>query len=118
MTKKNNRKVVAKASLRNVRVSPRKTRHVVEMIKGLQVDAAVNALRYSKQKRAQLIEKLLMSAIANAREQADADIDDLYVVGGWVDEGRKMMRFKPRARGSAFPIRKRSSHITLQVGEF
>lgn len=108
--------VVASASLKGVRVSARKTRLLVEMIKNLHVDSALNALRFSNQKRAAILEKLLLSAIANARENHDADADDLWVVGGWVNEGPTLMRYKPRARGSAFPIRKRSSHITLQVG--
>ena len=113
---KKEKNVVATASLRNVRVSPQKTRIVVNMIKNLQVESALNALRFDNGKRSTLIEKLIMSAIANAREQSAANVDDLWVVGAWVDEGRVMTRYKPRARGSAFPIKRRSSHVTVQLG--
>ena len=111
-----NVEVTASATLKGVRVSARKTRLLVEMIKNLHVDSALNTLRFSNKKRGDILEKLLLSAIANARENHNADADDLWVVGGWVNEGTTLMRFKPRARGSAFPIRKKSSHITLQVG--
>lgn len=107
--------VVASATLRGAKVSPRKTRLVVNMVKNKHVESALSALAFSKQKRAGMFKALIESAIANAKEKG-ADIDKLWVVGAWVDEGPTMMRFKPRARGSAFPIRKRSSHITVQLG--
>jgi large subunit ribosomal protein L22 len=74
-------------------------------------------LQYSPKKGARLIEKLLSSAVANAREHQGADIDRLWVTGAWASEGRKMKRFMPRSRGSADQIEKRSSHITVVVGE-
>ncbi len=108
--------VIASATLKGAKVSPRKTRLVVDMVRDMQVENALNTLSYSTQKRAEIVRKVLQSAIYNAKEKG-ADVDDLWVVGAWVDEGTVMMRFKPRARGSAFPIRKRSSHITFQVGK-
>ena len=108
--------VIASATLKGAKMSPRKTRLVVDMVRDMQVENALNALKYSNQKRADVVHKLLQSAVYNAKEKG-ADVDDLWVVGAWVDEGTVAMRFKPRARGSAAPIRKRSSHITLQVGK-
>lgn len=110
-----NVEVVATATLKNVKYSARKTRLVVDMIRNQQVEPALNALEFSPKKRAKTVKKLLLSAVANAREKG-ADVDSLWIVGAYVDEAATMMRFKPRARGSAFPIRRRSSHITLELG--
>ncbi|WKZ56322.1 MAG: 50S ribosomal protein L22 [Bdellovibrionota bacterium] len=105
------------AMLRHVRIAPRKARLVVDLVKGKQVDHALRVLQFSKTKGASLVHKLLKSAIANARENHGADVDKLWVSGGWVNEGRTMKRYMPRARGSATEIRKRSSHITLCLAE-
>ena len=107
--------VIAKASLNGVRVSARKTRLVMDMIKKLQVEQALSSLEFDPQKRSRLLKKLLLSAVANAKEKG-VNVDSLWVVGGYVNEGETMSRYKPRARGSAGPIRKRSSHVTLEVG--
>lgn len=118
--KKQNSKVEgssARATLRHVRISPRKVRLVVELIKGKQVEPALQILQHTPKKAARITEKLLKSAIANARENEGADVDKLWVTQGWVDMGKTMKRFIPRAQGRATPLRKRSSHITLVVGE-
>ena len=107
----------ASATLRHVRLSAQKARLVVNLVRGKQVEPALQILQYSPKKGAVLLEKLLRSAIANARERAGLDVDKLWVTGGWVNEGPTMKRFMPRARGSADTIRKRSSHITVVVGE-
>jgi len=108
---------VATATMRHVRISPRKARLVIDLIRGKQVDPALQILKFSPKKTAVIARKLLESAIANAREQARADVDRLWVTGGWVDSGRTMKRYMPAAHGRATPIKKRSSHITICLGE-
>ncbi|RMD85919.1 MAG: 50S ribosomal protein L22 [Candidatus Dadabacteria bacterium] len=108
---------LVKVSLRQVRISPRKARLVLGLIKGKQVGEALNILRFTPKKGARLVEKLLLSGISAARERFNADTDALWVTGGWVDMGKTMMRYMPRAHGRATPIRKRSSHITLFLDE-
>jgi large subunit ribosomal protein L22 len=108
---------VARATLRSIRMSPRKARLVIDLVRGKQVDTALQVLRFSNKKMAALAVKLLESAVANAREQARADVDRLWVTAGWVDEGKTMKRYMPAAHGRANPIRKRSSHMTIVLGE-
>jgi large subunit ribosomal protein L22 len=108
---------VATATLRHVRISAQKARLVLNLVKGKQVEPALQILDFSPKKGAKLISKLLRSAIINAKERANADVDRLWITGGWVGMGRTIRRYMPRARGSASPIRKRSAHITLILGE-
>ncbi|MCB0338474.1 MAG: 50S ribosomal protein L22 [Bdellovibrionales bacterium] len=108
---------LSRATLRHVRISPRKARLMVDLIKNMQVEPALQVLKYNPRKSARIVEKLLKSAIANAREQEGADVDRLWVTGGWVDMGQTLQRWMPRAQGRATPIRKRSSHITLLLDE-
>lgn len=108
---------VSRAKLSNTRVSPRKARLVVDLIRGKKVERALDVLSYCDKKTAPLLKKLLLSAVANASDRAGVDVDELYVKSVWVDEARTLKRIMPRARGSASPIRKRHSSITLLLDE-
>ena len=103
------------AQLRGARVSAQKARLVVDQIRGLKVGPALNLLRFSPKDAAQLVKKILESAIANAEDREGLDVDDLKVSTAYVDEGMTLKRVKPRAKGRADRISKRSCHITLKV---
>ena len=112
----------AKAQARYVRVTPMKARRVVDLIRGKQVQEAVAVLRFAPQSASDPVLKVLNSAVANARYQADQtaqpfDERDLVVTAAYVDEGPTMKRFRPRAQGRASRILKRTSHITVLVGQ-
>jgi large subunit ribosomal protein L22 len=107
---------------KNVGMSPRKMRMVIDLIRGRGVNEAYSILKFSKKAATTPIEKALRSAVANAQQKADAqgtflDVDDLVVREAYVNEGPTMKRFSPRAMGRATPIMKRSSHITIIVDE-
>ena len=107
----------AKAILRTVRISPQKARLVADQVRGLPAERAVNLLKFSDKKAAALIKKLVESAIANAENNAGADIDELRIAKITVDEGPLLKRFMARAKGRGTRILKRTSHITVVVGE-
>ena len=115
--RENSQPFVAKASLNDVRISPRRARLMLNLIKGKQIEPALQILKFSPKKSARLLEGLLKSAIANASEHKGADVDRLWISGGWVNQGPTLRRFTPRAQGRATPIRKRSSHITILLNE-
>ncbi|WP_113908042.1 50S ribosomal protein L22 [Aliidiomarina celeris] len=99
------------------RLSPQKGRLVADQIRGQNVAQALDILAYSQKKAATLIKKVLESAIANAEHNEGADIDDLKVSAIMIDEGPTMKRIKPRAKGRADRILKRTSHITVVVSD-
>src|SRR3990167_771423 len=99
------------------RSSAQKARLVADQIRGLSVYKALNVLTYSPKKAADLVKKVLLSAIANAEHNEGADIDTLKVKTVFVDEGPSMKRIKPRAKGRADRIVKRTSHITVVVAD-
>ena len=99
------------------RISPQKARLVADLIRGKSVDQALEILTFSNKKAADLVKKVLESAIANAEHNEGADIDDLNVAKIFVDEGPIMKRIMPRAKGRADRILKRSSHITVVVAD-
>ncbi len=105
------------AKLKYARISPQKARLVADQIRGLPVDRAINILSFSNKKAAQIIKKVLDSAIANAEHNDAADVDELIVQQIMIDEGPIMKRFRPRARGRANQILKRMSHVTVAVEE-
>lgn len=105
------------AKLRFARISPQKARLVADQVRGLPVERALEILRFEPKKAARMIHKVLESAIANAEHNDGADIDELKVRAIMVDAGPVMKRIKPRARGSADRIVKRTSHITVRVAD-
>ncbi|MCK5810287.1 MAG: 50S ribosomal protein L22 [Cocleimonas sp.] len=105
------------AKLRYSRISPQKARLVADQVRGLQVDKALEILEFSSKKAAAIIKKILESAIANAEHNEGADIDELKVTKVMVDQGPTLKRIQPRAKGRANRILKRTSHITLAVGD-
>ncbi len=107
----------AKAKLRFVRLSPQKTRLVVDMVRGKGVQDALNALKFSPQKAAAVVSKLVSSAVANAEQRGVSDVDKLFVKAITVDQGPALKRFIPRAQGRATKIRKPTSHITVVLDE-
>lgn len=103
----------SQAKLRNVRLSPRKARLVVDMVRGKGIQDAMNILQVSPQKTAPILSKLLKSAVANAEQSGVSDVDQLFVKTVMVDQGPTLKRFMPRAQGRASRIRKPTSHITV-----
>lgn len=107
----------ARAVARYVRVAPRKARLVVDLIRGKSVDDARAILRFSPRAAAEVVEKVLNSAVANAERNLHVKSDDLIVGSTFVDEGPTLKRIQPRAMGRAFRINKRTSHITVIVSQ-
>jgi large subunit ribosomal protein L22 len=112
--------VRAHAKLRYSTVTPMKARRVVDLVRGLPADEALSVLRFTPQSASEPVYKVLESAIANARYAAGIrnerlEVEDLVVSAAYVDEGPTMKRFRPRAQGRAYRIRKRTSHITIEV---
>jgi len=105
------------AKLRFAHLSAQKGRLVADQIRGLPVEQALNVLAFSKKKGADMIKKVLDSAIANAENNEGADIDELKVAAICVDEGPTMKRIRARAKGRATRILKRTSHITVTVAD-
>jgi large subunit ribosomal protein L22 len=105
------------AKLKGARMSAQKARLVADQIRGKSVESALEILQFSGRKGADIIKKVLESAIANAEHNDGADVDELKVSTIFVDEGMTMKRIKPRAKGRADRIFKRSCHITVKVSE-
>ena len=110
----------ATAKLRSVRITPQKARRVVDLIRGKSAEEALALMKFAPQAAALPVNKLIASAVANARQKADAanvrfDEGDLIISAAYVDEGATMKRFMPRAQGRSAQILKRTSHITVVV---
>ncbi len=105
------------AKYRFARISPQKCRLIADQIRGLPVDVALNTLNFGLTKSSDLMKKILESAIANAEHNEGADIDELHVSKVYVDEGPTMKRIRPRAKGRANRILKRTSHIIVCVAD-
>ena len=111
----NTNSVEVSATAKYVRMAPRKTRMVIDMIRNLPVAKALEVLQFSTRAAAEPVSKVLRSAIANAVNNNGLRADDLYVKLAYVDEGPTLKRIRPRAKGSASRINKRMSHITVVV---
>jgi large subunit ribosomal protein L22 len=105
----------ARARATYVRVTPRKARRVIDLIRGLPTDEALTLLRFAPQAASEPIYKVVASAVANAEHNLRLDPGTLVVVVAYVDEGPVLKRFRPRAQGRAYRINKRTSHITVEV---
>ena len=112
---KTNEREGTRAVLRYSRTSPSKVREVLDLVRGEHVARAADILRFSERDAAQLVGKLLASAVANAENNDGIDPEELYVSACFADEGPTLKRFRPRARGRASRIRKRTCHVTLIV---
>lgn len=108
---------VSTAKLRYLRVPPRKARWVADMIRGKNVNRAKSDLQFTDKKAARHVSALLNSAVANATQAGTVDPDTLFVKEIMVNEGPVLKRFKPRAQGRATRINKRTSHVTIVLGE-
>ncbi|MCH4985593.1 50S ribosomal protein L22 [Macrococcoides goetzii] len=107
----------AKAVVRTIRIAPRKVRLVLDLIRGKEVAEAIAILKLTNKASSPVVEKLLMSALANAEHNYDMNIDTLIVKEAYANEGPTLKRFRPRAQGRASAINKRTSHITIVVGD-
>ena len=110
----------ARAQARYVRVTPMKARRVIDLVRGMPADQALAVLRFAPQAASEPVYKVVASAVANARYAAERDsqrldVEDLVVREAYVDEGPTLKRFRPRAQGRAYRVRKRTSHITVVV---
>ena len=105
----------ARAVAKFVRVTPMKARRVIDLVRGKNVDEALDILRFAPQAASEPVAKVLSSAIANAENNLGLDRRTLVITEAFADEGPTMKRFQPRAQGRAFRIRKRTSHLTVVV---
>ena len=107
----------AKAIARYIRISPQKARLVADVIRGRNVEDAINTLRFMPKKGARILRKVVESAVANAGQNEAIDVDTLYVKRVSIDGGPMLKRMRPRAMGRANRILKRTSHITIVLDE-
>ena len=107
----------AKAVAKYIRIAPRKVRVVMDLIRGKNVADAFAILKFTPKAGADVIEKVLKSAVANAENNFDMNVDKLYISSAYVDQGPTLKRIHPRSRGQAFSILKRTSHVTVVVAE-
>jgi large subunit ribosomal protein L22 len=106
-----------KATLSFARIGAQKARLVADLVRGRDVNEAVKILTFSDKKGARLMKKLIESAVANAENKKVIDLDNLFVKSIWVDMGPSIKRFRPRAQGRAFQVKKKLSHINVVLDE-
>ena len=106
-----------RAVAKYVRISPRKVRLMMDQIRGRKVGEALNMLTFAPQKGAPILRKLINSAVSNAEQNTNVDVDALFIKRIYADEGPTLKRWRPRALGRATRIRKRTSHLTVVLDE-
>lgn len=107
----------ARAKLNYARITPRKVKIVIDLIRNKNIKEALAILRYTPKAASPIVEKLLKSAVANAENNHEMNVDDLYVSEIYANQGPSLKRVMPRAQGRAFRIKKRTSHITVVLKE-
>ncbi len=107
--------LTARAQARYARIGPRKARRVIDLVRGMKASEALDVLRFTPQAASEDIYKVVASAVANAEHNEHLDRDALWISEAYVDEGPTLKRFRPRAQGRAYRVRKRTSHITVVV---
>jgi large subunit ribosomal protein L22 len=103
------------ATHKYARISPRKVRHLADLVRGKFADEALDILRFQPHRGARMLEKVIKSALGNAEHQQAPGVDDLVVVDARIDGGPMFKRYQPRARGMAYEIKKRMSHIKVSL---
>ena len=106
---------IARASARYLRVSPRKARRIIDIVRGTKATEALDVLRFDEHAASEDVYKVVASAVANAEHNQQLDRESLWISEAFVDEGPTLKRFRPRAQGRAYRIRKRTSHVTVVV---
>ncbi|UCD85043.1 MAG: 50S ribosomal protein L22 [Deltaproteobacteria bacterium] len=109
--------MAVQAVAKYVRISPTKVRPVADLIRGKNVEEALHILRFTRKAAARPVSKVVNSAVANAKQRGDIDVDTLYISTICVDQGPVLKRFRPAPMGRAHPIRKRTSHIKVVLEE-
>jgi large subunit ribosomal protein L22 len=105
------------AAAKFVRISPRKMRLLMDQVRGRKIEEAIDILSFAPQRGAHILKKLINSAVANAEQNSDVDVDSLHIKRVYADEGPTLKRWMPRALGRASKIRKRTSHLTVILEE-
>ncbi len=109
----------AKSIAKYIHISPRKIRQATKLIQGRPAQEALNLLKFTPKKACRILQKVLDSAVANARQKRfNVEIGDLYIKNAFANQGPTLKRIQPRAMGRAYQIRKKTSHITVVVGEY
>ena len=107
----------AKAVAKYIRISPRKMKFVCDMVRGKQIDEALAILKFHNSKGSKILEKVVKSATANAENNFDMDRDKLYIKDAYANQGPTLKRWRPKAKGAAYKILKRSSHVGAVIKE-
>lgn len=107
----------ARAIAKHIRISPRKVNVVIDLIRGKKVGEALAILKHTPKAASEILEKILNSAVANAENNHNMNVDNLYISEAYANQGPTLKRFRPRAQGRGVRILKRTSHITLVVKE-